>query len=342
MDKARTLEMTRIKPGARVLVAGATGYIGRILVRELVARGYRVVCLVRGPRGAGSDEGDAADPALTDTEVHLTDVCDPRALSALDLGGPPLDGVFSCLASRSGGIRDAWAVEHRANRNVMALAQRSGARQFVLLSAICVQKPLLAFQHAKLAFERDLIQSGLTFSIVRPTAFFKSLAGQVEAVQSGKPFTVFGDGELTACKPIAEADLACFLADCLTTADRGNAILPIGGPGEPITPRRQGELLFRLCGREPKFRQVPVRVFDVAIPALAALSRLVPRMADKAEFARIGRYYATESMLSWNPEIGAYDAAATPSWGTATLEDFYRHVLEHGMAGQELGQHKLF
>ncbi len=339
MDTARALEMTRIMPGARVLVAGATGYIGRILVRELVARGYRVVCLVRGP---GSDGDDGADPALTDTEVHLTDVCDPRALSLLDLGSVPLAAAFSCLATRSGGIRDAWAVEHQANRNVMALAQRAGARQFVLLSAICVQKPLLAFQHAKLAFERDLIQSGLTFSIVRPTAFFKSLAGQVEAVQSGKPFTVFGNGELTACKPIAEADLACFLADCLSVADRWNAILPIGGPGEPITPRQQGELLFRLCGREPRFRRVPVRIFDMAVPILTALSRLVPKMEDKAEFARIGRYYATESMLSWNPETGAYDAAGTPSWGTDTLEDFYRRVLEHGMAGQELGQHKLF
>ncbi len=40
---------------------------------------------------------------------------------------------------------------------------------FVLLSAICVQKPLLAFQKAKLAFEAHLLEQGLTYSIVRPT-----------------------------------------------------------------------------------------------------------------------------------------------------------------------------
>jgi divinyl chlorophyllide a 8-vinyl-reductase len=54
----------------------------------------------------------------------------------------------------------------------------------VLLSAICVQKPELAFQHAKLAFERALIDSGLAYTIVRPTAFFKSLSGQVDRVSA--------------------------------------------------------------------------------------------------------------------------------------------------------------
>ena len=70
-------------------------------------------------------------------------------------------------------------------------ARQAGVSHMVLLSAICVQKPLLAFQHAKLAFEKTLIESGLTYSIVRPTALFKSLSGQVERVTRGKPFMVF-------------------------------------------------------------------------------------------------------------------------------------------------------
>ncbi len=77
---------------------------------------------------------------------------------------------------------------------------------FVLLSAICAQKPVLAFQKAKLAFEAHLLEQGLTYSIVRPTAFFKSLSGQVARVKQGGPFLVFGDGRLTACKPISDAD----------------------------------------------------------------------------------------------------------------------------------------
>lgn len=323
-----------IPPGGRVLLAGATGYIGRFVTRELVARGYRVVCPVR---------DDVALPGeLPHIEKHIVNVCDSAAMSTLNLGDEPLAAVISCLASRSGGIQDAWAVDHRGNSNVMTVAKNNGAQRFILLSAICVQKPMLAFQHAKLAFEQELIQSGLAYAIVRPTAFFKSLAGQVEAVAAGKPFNVFGNGRLTACKPISEADLAHFIADCLTDPSRHNAVLPVGGPGEALTPRQQGEMLFRLCGRTPRFREVPLALFDVAIPVLAGLSRLLPALRDKAEFARIGRYYASQSMLWLNPDTGEYDGAATPSWGTDTLEDFYRRVLAQGMAGQELGPHKLF
>ena len=139
---------------------------------------------------------------------------------------------------------------------------------FVLLSAICVQRPLLEFQHAKLAFEAALIESDLMFSIVRPTAFFKSLSGQVERVKRGKPFLVFGDGALTACKPISDDDLADYLADCLEDDRRWNRVLPIGGPGEAITPLQQGEALFILLGRKPRFRRVPLALLDTVIGTL--------------------------------------------------------------------------
>jgi divinyl chlorophyllide a 8-vinyl-reductase len=211
----------------------------------------------------------------------------------------------------------------------------------VLLSAICVQKPLLAFQQAKLAFERALIDSGLNYSIVRPTAFFKSLSGQIERVRSGRPFLVFGDGTLTACKPISDDDLADFLAECLDDASRHRRVLPIGGPGEALTPRQQGEHLFRLLGRPPRFRQVPVALLDGTVCVLSAAGRVVPSLAEKAELARIGRYYATESMLVLDSASGRYDAAATPSAGTQTLLDFYARVLQGG-ALPERGDHAVF
>jgi divinyl chlorophyllide a 8-vinyl-reductase len=245
------------------------------------------------------------------------------------------------MASRTGAPRDAWAVDHRAHCDVLAAARDAGVGRFVLLSAICVQKPLLAFQHAKLTFEAALIASGLAYSIVRPTAYFKSLSGQVERVRRGRPFLLFGDGRLTACKPISDGDLAAYLADCLEDAGRWNRVLPIGGPGEAITPRQQGEALFALLGRTPRFRHVPVALLDGIIGVLAAAGRVAPGLADKAELARIGRYYATESMLVLNPASGRYDAAATPSTGHETLFDFYR-TLAAGGAAPERGDHAVF
>ena len=76
--------------------------------------------------------------------------------------------------------KDSWAVDYQATKNVLEVAREKGAQHFVLLSAICVQKPLLEFQHAKLKLEAALQSAGdITYSIVRPTAFFKSLAGQL-------------------------------------------------------------------------------------------------------------------------------------------------------------------
>lgn len=273
--------------------------------------------------------------------MRLGHATDPDSLARDGFCGEQFDAVVSCMASRTGAPKDAWAVDCEAHRNALEAAKAAGVEHFVLLSAICVQKPLLAFQHAKLAFERDLAASGLAYSIVRPTAYFKSLSGQVDRVKSGKRFIVFGDGRRTACKPISDGDLGRYLADCLEDPAMGNRILPIGGPGPAITPREQGKHLFALAGREPRFAEIPLVLLDTVVWVLMALGTVFPPLRDKAELARIGRYYATESMLVLDPETGRYDADATPSTGTETLFDFYEQLVA-GTASVERGAHKVF
>lgn len=317
----------------RVFVVGATGTIGRATVRALVRHGHDVVCFVRAK--------DGIVPTIDGATVRTGSVIDARSISRDGFCGETFDAVVSCMASRTGGPKDAWAIDHDAQRNVLGAAKAAGVTQFVLLSAICVQKPLLAFQHAKLAFEKVLMESGLTWSIVRPTAFFKSISGQVKRVQQGKPFLLFGDGTLTACKPISDDDLAEFLAGCLTDASRANRILPVGGPGAAMTLRDQGELLFALAGKTPQFKQVPVKLFDVIVGVLSTLGAVIPPLRDKAEFARIGRYYATESMLLWDPVTQRYDAEATPSFGRDTLAAHYEKLLR-GDVADDRGEHAVF
>lgn len=326
----------------RVLMFGATGTIGRATARALLRRGHAVVCVVR-PR---ADVGGTLTPEdvtlhLPGATVRIADVTNPASLARDAVCGEPFDALVSCMASRTGVPADAWAIDHRAHVNALEVARAAGASQTVLLSAICVQKPLLAFQHAKLAFERTLVESGMDYAIVRPTAFFKSLSGQVERVRRGQPFLVFGDGTLTACKPISDDDLAGYLADCLDDPARRNRVLPIGGPGDAITPRQQGERLFELFGRAPRFRQVPVGLLDAIVGVLGTAGRVVPALAAKAELARIGRYYATESMLVLDPATGRYDAAATPSTGTESLFDYYARLVR-GEAAAERGDHTVF
>ena len=323
-------------PG-RVLLLGASGSIGRATAAALLARGHVPVCPQR-PRPAGG----AVAPLPAGAVPRIGDITDPQWLAReVFAPGEHFDAVVSCMASRTGVPADAWAVDHRAHSQVLAAAQAAGVPQFVLLSALCVQKPRLAFQQAKQAFERELMASGLRYAIVRPTAFFKSLSGQVERVRRGKPFLVFGDGQLTACKPISDADLADYLVGCLHDPQRWNRVLPIGGPGAAITPREQGEALFALLGQPARFRSVPLGLLDTIIGGLSMAARLAPALAAKAELARIGRYYASESMLVWDAQHARYDAEATPSTGRDTLFAHYAALLG-GAATHERGEHAVF
>ncbi|MEM6444957.1 MAG: NAD(P)H-binding protein [Cyanobacteria bacterium P01_D01_bin.123] len=317
-------------PGARrILVLGGTGTIGRATVAALVKRGYEVVCIARPKAGSGGKwTREKTTRLLQGAEVRFGDVADPTFLAEHIFSDRPFHAVVSCLASRTGEPEDAWAIDYQAHADVLSLAKTSGVTQMVLLSAICVQKPRLVFQHAKLKFEKALMESGLTYSIVRPTAYFKSLVGQVERVKKGKSFFVFGDGTQTACKPISDADLAEYLTDCLEDTSLQNQILPIGGPGPAITPLEQGEYLFNLLGRKPRITSVPTSLMSGVVTLLDGVAKIVPPLAAKAELARIGHYYATESMLVFDPESGLYDADATPETGTDTLLDYCRRLIE--------------
>ncbi|CAH9133779.1 unnamed protein product [Cuscuta epithymum] len=337
-----------------VLVVGSTGYIGSFVVTELVKRGFNVIAVARERSGIRGKNGrEQTLQRLKGANVCFSDVTDMNALEkSIDQLGSPIDVVVSCLASRNGGVKDSWKIDYEATKNSLIAGKKFGATHFVLLSAICVQKPLLEFQRAKLRFEADLIREAagggreerrrFTYSIVRPTAFFKSLGGQVESVKEGKPYIMFGDGKLCACKPISEADLASFIADCVLSDDKINRVLPVGGPGKALTPLEQGEMLFRLLRKKPKFLKVPIQIMDFVIGLLDLFVKMFPSLEDAAEFGKIGRYYAAESMLVWDPEKGEYDAENTPSYGNDTLEDFFEKVIRDGMAGQELGEQTIF
>lgn len=361
----------------RVLVLGATGTAGRATTEALIRAGHNVTCLVRksaiqphnktasqqpenrynaNGRNVAEDDASAITTSKTDTQstdlqqllnlpasiqLRTGDVTDPESIQRDGICGEHFDALVSCLASRNGAPADAWDIDYKAHVNALSAAKQAGIRHMVLLSAICVQRPRLIFQQAKLAFEKELMASGITYSIVRPTAFFKSLSGQVERVKKGKPFLLFGDGTHTACKPISDNDLGEYIAACLTQPERHNQILPIGGPGNAITPREQGEQLFAMTGKKPRFIKIPLSLVNSIRLVLETGEKISSTIADKAEFARIAQYYATESMLVFNHETGQYDADATPSTGTQTLFDFYEQVLD-GKSTVVRGEHAMF
>lgn len=310
-------------------VVGATGYIGKAVVREAVRRGYATTAVARDVAKARSE------PKFEGATLVQADVCDPQALSAP--GGPfekgKVDVVISCLASRTGSKKDSFAIDYQATLNCLDAARAAGARHFVLLSAFCVKSAemgdpnALQFQYAKKDFEAKLReQEDMTYSIVRATAFFKSVSGQLEVVDKGSPFVYFdlGAGKCATCNPISEPDLAAALVDTISDKSKENALWNLGGPDEGLSMRQQGEMLADVLGKEEaKLLGVPIGIFDFIIGLLQGGADLFKseKLADAAEFGRIGRYYAVVDMLTTDP---------AERYGRTTLREHYERIAKDG------------
>ena len=322
--------------GEQVVVVGATGYIGKAVVRESIRRGYPTKAVVRDKRRAESE------PKFSGAEVVETDVTNTKALASCPAFAPgAVDVVVSCLASRTGTKSDSYAIDYQATLNCLEAARAAGARHFVLLSAYCVKSAerrdpyALQFQYAKKEFEGKLeSQDDCSYSIVRPTAFFKSVSGQLEVVDSGAPFVYFdlGGGRSATCNPISEADLAIALVDTIADPKRKNKVWNIGGPDNGLSMEEQGKMLAKVLGKEePKLLAVPIGLFDVIISGIQGVANLLGqweatqgfagKFEDAAELGRIGKYYAVEDMLTTEPD---------EKFGFTSLMEHYTKIAVEG------------
>jgi divinyl chlorophyllide a 8-vinyl-reductase len=217
-----------------------------------------------------------------------------------------------------------------------------------MLSAFCCGKPELQFQHAKLKLEDEIKQaacSRLTYSIVRPTAYFKSLDGQVEAAKKGNPVLFFGPGTCAA-NAISEDDLAVFLSECAVNPGRIgmlNSMRNIGGPDvPPVTKLQQIQLIFDALGIPEEKRttiSIPVGIFQVFISLFSSirfisqtlrLQDIARKCENAVELVRIVRYYATEPMVA----IGENEVQ-----GEVFLRDHFCRIADRGGCLVEIDQY---
>jgi len=299
----------------KIFVAGSTGYIGKNVVKYALDNGFDVVTAKR-----HSDN----KPGQLNKKLKVIKISNNDNNWIADL--EKVDVIISCLASRTGEPKDAHLVDYKLNCLLLEKAKALKCSHFILLSAICVQKPRLAFQFEKLAFEEELKKSGLNFSIVRPTAYFKSLSGQIENIKKGKPYVYFGDGQITQCNPISEKDLSLYILSCIKDKTKWRKILPIGGPKQSITPKDIGKILFEIFEVSPKYKSLPTKLLDAIRLLLLIISPFSNWAKNKSELIKIAKYYATESMLIWDEKKECYDANMTPSTGKDTLRDYFYSI----------------
>lgn len=228
---------------ARILVAGATGYLGGFVLRELAARGHGVRALTRS-RGKLDQLREATE------DVVEAEITRPDTLTGLCDG---VEVVFSSVGltrQRDGlAFRD---VDYRGNLNLLEAARRSGVRKFVYVSVF--NGPLLRHLDIVAAHEDfvdELRSCGMEYSVLRPTGYFSDLSEVFEMARKGRVYLI-GRGE-NRVNPIHGADLAAVCADAI---DGPQAEIDVGGP-EVLTWRAIAETAFAALERRPRITRIP-------------------------------------------------------------------------------------
>lgn len=261
----------------RVVVAGATGYLGKFVTRAFKQRGYFVRVLTRsmerleapGPFTAPAIPRDSVD------EVFEGEVTRPETLDGLI--DDSIDIVFSSVGiSRQRDGKSFEQVDHQANSNLIDLCRGRSLRKFVYVSMLGAEQiAQLEITRSHEAVVAELAASGLPYTIVRPSGFFSDMGAVLDMAKRGRVFLV-GDGH-NRFNPIHGRDLA---EVCVDAAEGIAREVEAGGP-EVLTQRELAAIAFDVVGKPVKMTVIPAWLSNGLVRGIGLLSK---QFGDLAEF----------------------------------------------------------
>lgn len=231
--------------GRTVVVCGATGYLGRHVVRALHDDGWTVRALAR-------DVSRLGETTEFCDEVFIGHATDPGTLQGLFDGA---DAAVSSIGVRSFKRRPSFHdVDERANLHVVEAAEHAGVERFVFVSILhgAVFRDRSTLIEARERVVDRLRTSTMTETIVRPTGFFNDLDAFRAMAERGRVWLI-GDDQ-TRLNPIHGADLADVVADALVSGDTSDR--NVGGP-DVLTQADIAAAAFDATGRPAKVSRVP-------------------------------------------------------------------------------------
>lgn len=260
----------------RVLVAGATGYVGKYVTQEFKRRGYWVRALTRSVERL-EQAGPFTAPAIARDEVDdvfVGQVTDPDTLTDLVDG---IDVVYSSIGiSRQRDGLSFEEVDYQANRNLIDLCERADVKKFVYVSMQGAENILdLAITDAHERVVKDLENSSMSYAVVRPCGFFSDMGMTLDMAKKGRVYLV-GNGT-NKMSPIHGADIATAAVDAVT----GDAVdVEAGGP-EIMTQREAAIMAFEVLGKPSKITVIPIWLANLLVRVIRLLSK---QFGDLAEF----------------------------------------------------------
>lgn len=280
----------------RVLVAGATGYLGKYVVKELKRKGYWVRALCRSNVKAEFLKQYA-------DEIFIGEATEPETLKGIC---SEIDIVFSSLGiTRQKDGLNYRDVDYQANKNILEEALREKVTQFMYVSVFNANKlKNLKIVEAKERFVTELIKSGINYKIIRPNGFFSDMTEFFNMAKKGRIY-LFGKGEYRG-NPIHGEDLA---KACVEHFNSEELEIAVGGP-EILTQNEIVSLAFNALNKEEKTTYFP-----------AWTSTLIIRIARLLTSTKI--YGPIEFFLT----VLTMDMIA-PAYGQHTLKKYFGYLNE--------------
>ena len=260
-----------------VLVVGASGFLGREVVRQLLADGRRVRAATRTP-------DKLADLRSLGAEVVAADLIDPASLvSACQGAGAVLVAAHSLTGV---GKYSSRFVDDAGHHSLIDAAKAARVERFVYTSAMFASSDHpVDFFRSKSRVERYLAASGLDFTILRPSALMEwhvhDLFGK-SLVEEGKA-TIFGKGD-NPTNFVAAADVAASAVHALADPGAAGKTWEIGGP-DNLSKRQVADLYRQMLGRPVTLRRVPRRALAIMAPLLRPFQPVLSRLMTLALWA---------------------------------------------------------
>lgn len=253
-----------------ILVTGATGNVGSLVIKGLVAGGHPARAFV-------TDEAEARKALGPEVELAKGNFDDTASLDAALRG---VDKLY-LLAPFHPSKQTTWEA------NTIDAAKRAGVKHVVLHSVSGAEyEPGILLGRCHRAGEKLLEKSGMAWTILRPTGFMSNALGWAASVKSqGAVYQPMGDGKMAVIDP---RDIAAVAVATLTTAGHDGKAYLLTGP-EALSIGQQVKILGDVIGRTLKYVDVPDSAAKEAMLGMGMPSAVVDAMLELTNLVRAGQ-----------------------------------------------------